>query len=291
VDDALALGLAVARPDIDLVAVSTLAGNIDVIHATENTRRVLNLVGAPDIPVHQGASRPLARTHRDASHYHGMNGLGDAELPESSAPLGPDRGPAAIIRLARQFPGELVLVAVGPMTNIAIALNVCPELPSLLKRFVIMGGAFHGPGNITPFAEFNIWVDPEAAQQVFATEFPGAIAVGLDVTHQTVLPKSNWEDAKRRKHGHARLVGQILQRTFTVREQTGFFLHDPLATAVALDPSLITTERGRVDVITSGEQDGQTVFSPDIGGNWEVANGVDADRFVSGFLASYGLIG
>lgn len=291
VDDALALGLALARPDVDLLAVSTLAGNIDVINTTENTRRVLSHFGATNIPVHQGASRPLVRTHRDATYYHGQNGLGDAELPASPAALGPDRGPAAIIRLARQYPGELVLIALGPLTNIAIALNVCPDLPSLLKRLVVMGGAFSGPGNVTQFAEFNVWVDPEAAQQVFMTDFPGATAVGLDVTHQTVLSKAAWEDASRKDHAHARLVAAILARTFIVREQTGFFLHDPLATAVALDPTLITTERGSIDVIVSGEQEGRTVFTPGVASDWEVATAVDSERFVSDFLASYGLIG
>ena len=167
VDDALAIGLAVSRPDIDLIAVSILAGNIDVVNATENSRRVLGLIGASAIPVHQGASRPLARVHRDAAHYHGKNGLGDAQLPEVDAPLGPDRGPAAIIRLARQRPGEIVLVATGPLTNVAIALNVFPELPSLLKRFVVMGGSYRSPGNVTPHAEFNIWADPKQRNKSF----------------------------------------------------------------------------------------------------------------------------
>jgi inosine-uridine nucleoside N-ribohydrolase len=291
VDDALAIGLAVSRPDIDLLAVSTLAGNIDVANATENSRRVLALVGAEAVPVHVGASRPLARPHRNAAHYHGVNGIGDAVLPESNAPLGPDRGPAAIIRLARQHPGEITLVAVGPMTNIAIALNVCPDLPTYLKRFVIMGGVYRNPGNITPFAEFNIWADPEAAQQVFAANFPGAIAVGLDVSHQTSLGKEFWELATRTPAALPTLLAEVCRRSFVARGQAGFHLHDPLATAVAVDASLVTTERGRVDVVLTGNEEGRTVFTPDEEGKWEVALGVDAERFVSNFLASYHLIG
>ena len=212
VDDALAIGLAVSRPDIDLLAVSTLAGNIDVVNSTENSRRVLGLLGASAIPVHQGASRPLIRPHRDASHYHGTNGLGDAQLPEVEAPLGLDRGPAAIIRLAKQRPGEIVLVATGPLTNVAIALNVLPELPSLLKRFVVMGGSYRNPGNVTPHAEFNIWADPEAAQQVFATDFPDAIAVGLDVSHQTLLLKASWEESTGQSHELAQLMSAVCRR-------------------------------------------------------------------------------
>jgi inosine-uridine nucleoside N-ribohydrolase len=289
VDDALAIGLAVSWTDTDLIAVSTLAGNIDVVNATENTRRVLGLIGASDVPVYQGASRPLARLHRNAAHYHGRNGLGDAVLPEVGFPLGEYRGPAAIIRLARQRPGEIVLVATGPLTNVAIALNVFPELPSLLKRFVVMGGSYRNPGNITPHAEFNIWADPEAAQQVFATDFPDAIAVGLDVSLQTVLLKRAWEEANGPSHALAQLLSAVCRRSFVDRAQADFPLHDPLATAVALDPTLVATERGVIDVVTSGVRDGKTVFTANASGSWQVALAVDSGRFVSEFLASYQL--
>jgi inosine-uridine nucleoside N-ribohydrolase len=289
VDDALAIGLAVSRPDVDLLAVSTLAGNIDVVNATENSRRVLGLIGASAIPVHQGASRPLARIHRNAAHYHGKNGLGDAELPKVDAPLGASRGPAAIIHLARQRPGEIVLVATGPLTNVAIALNVFPELPSLLKRFVVMGGSYRNPGNITPHAEFNIWADPEAAQQVFATDFPDAITVGLDVSHQTLLLKSSWEESLGKPHALAQLLSAVCRRSFVDRAQADFPLHDPLAAAVALDPALVATERGVIDVVTDGERDGKTVFTANPAGSWQVALGVNSGRFVSEFLASYQL--
>src|SRR3954451_25494874 len=167
-DDALALAFAVASPDVDLVAVTTVAGNVDVERATANSLAVLEWLGAGDVPVHRGASRPLVRPHRDASYFHDEGGLGGARLPTSMRSVGVDRGPAALIRLARQRPGELTLVALGPLTNLAIALNVEPSLPKLLKSVVIMGGAYTVPGNTTPAAEFNILVDPEAADQVFA---------------------------------------------------------------------------------------------------------------------------
>ena len=289
IDDALALGLAVSRSDADLLAVATLAGNVDVVNVTENTRRVLGLIGASGVPVHQGASRPLARARRDATHYHGLNGLGDAQLPEVSTSLGPDRGPAAMIRLARQRPGEITVVATGPLTNIAIAMNVCPEFPSLLKRIVVMGGSYRSPGNVTPFAEFNILADPEAAQQVFATEFPDAIAVGLDVSHQTVLVRETWQQASAIDQPLARFLTAICRRSFVDRDQAEFALHDPLATAVALEPNLVTTERGNIDVVLEGEREGQTVFSAHPGGHWRVAFGVQAERFVTEFLASYHL--
>jgi purine nucleosidase len=289
VDDALALGYAVLRDDADLVAVGTLAGNVDVENTTENTRRVLAYVGAGAIPVHRGASRPIARLHRDATHYHGLNGLGNAVFPDSATPLGPDRGPAALIRLARQFPGEITVVAVGPMTNIAIALNVCPDLPSMLNRFVIMGGAYRVPGNVTPHAEFNIWADPEAAEQVFATTFPGAIAVGLDVSHQTLLTREHWRSARSKPEPFAQMLVKVCERSFVEQDQATFALHDPLATAVALDQSLVATARGTISVITTGPEEGRTVFADDPAGNWTIADSVEADQFVNGFLASYGI--
>lgn len=289
VDDALAIGYAVAREDVELLAVSTLAGNIDVVNATENTRRVMQFIGAGSVPVHQGASRPIARPHRDASHYHGQNGLGDAQLPEAPVPLGPDRGPAAIIRLARQYPGEVVLVAVGPLTNLAIALNVFPELATTLKRIVIMGGAYHVPGNVTPHAEFNIWADPEAAQQVFDTSFNEAIAVGLDVSHQTLLDRSSWDRAQGRRGPLPQLLSLVCHRSFALRGQADFPLHDPLATAVALNPGLVQCETGSITVTTSGEEEGRTVVGTGGDGTWQIATEVDAPRFVGHFLDAYGL--
>ena len=123
------------------------------------------------MPVHRGASRPLVRPHQDATHVHGTNGLGDAELPDPRRGIGPDRGPAAIMRLANARPGEITLVCVGPLTNLAIALNVEPACRSCCAGVVVMGGAYFTAGNITAHAEFNIFVDPEAAEQVMRRRF------------------------------------------------------------------------------------------------------------------------
>lgn len=289
VDDALAIGYALNQPDADLLMLSTLAGNTTVVNATDNSLRVLGLLGAAQIPVHQGASRPLARQHRDAGYFHGQNGLGGAELPSVASPLGPDRGPAAIIRLARQRPGEIVLVCLGPLTNLAIALNVLPELPALLRRLVVMGGSFFNRGNVTPHAEYNIWADPEAAQQVFARAFPDAVAVGLDVTHQTNLSPSHWRKASNTSDPRSCLLSAVCHQSFVTRNQTEFHLHDPLATAVALDPELVSTERGRIEVVLAGEEEGKTIWTPTEEGSWSVATTVEAERFVNRFLAAYDL--
>jgi len=287
-DDALALTLAVRTPMADLLAVATLAGNVNVWKATANTLAVLDLLGADEVPVHRGASRPLVEPPFDASDIHGVTGLGDARLKESRREIGPDRGPAAIIRLAKQRPGELTLVCVGPLTNLAIALNVEPDLTQLLKRVVIMGGAYRVPGNTRPWGEFNILLDPDAAQQVFRAGFPDLLAIGLDVSHQTILTREHFEQLSASDHPEAHFVSQIVRYTFVGRQRDQFYLHDPLALGVGIDETLVTFETGRVDVMTEGPERGRTQFVPGEGST-KVAFSVDAARFVEMFGNALGI--
>jgi purine nucleosidase len=288
-DDALALAYAIASPEIELVAITTVAGNVDVEKTTANTLSVLDWLGAGDVSVHRGASRPLVRPHRDAIYFHDEGGLGGARLPTSTRSIGPDRGPAALIRLARQRPGELTLVALGPLTNLAIALNVEPRLPELLKSVVIMGGAYSVPGNTTPTAEFNILVDPEAANQVFAASFPTLTAVGLDVTEQVALTRDDWNAVN---------TGSSLPRTATLLREVGgsafsklgrdqFALHDPLSVAVAIDPSLIVVRELAIAVDTVEPELGRTrITGP---GTVRVAASVDSLRALEEFRRTVGL--
>jgi inosine-uridine nucleoside N-ribohydrolase len=289
IDDALALALGVTSPAADIVAVTTLAGNVDVARATANTLTVLDWLGASDVPVHYGASSPLVRDHVDAAFVHGENGLGNAEFPPSQRTPGRDRGPAAIIRMANERPGELTLVCVGPLTNLAIALNVEPTLGERLRRVVIMGGAFDVAGNVTPHAEFNIYCDPEAAYRVFRSKLPEVTVVGLDVTHQTVLPRAAWEVAANLSSSTAQLVSRVCRRTFAERGMDGFYLHDPLALAVALDPTLVVNETGSVDVLLAGEARGKTRLAAAGPAEVAVAKQVDADRFLASFADALGL--
>ena len=282
IDDALALALALGSPEAELVAVTTLAGNVGVEATTANTLAVLAWLGRAETPVHRGASRPLARPHRDATYFHDANGLGGTELPASSGTVGADRGPAAIIRLARERPGEIVLVCLGPLTNLAIALNVAPELGTLLREVVVMGGAFEVPGNVTPHAEFNVFADPEAAQQVFSSGLPSLTAIGLDVTHQTAWSRSSWE-ATRAAVGDpaAKLAVAVCRQAFEDRGLTQTYLHDPLAVAVALDPDLVRNEDAAIAVETDDERRGKTeIIGP---GSTQVALAVDAERFLRRF--------
>lgn len=280
VDDAAAIAYALGV-EADLVGVSTVAGNVGIDLSTPNTLKVLSLLGAEDVPVFRGASKPLVAKYVDAAHVHGGNGLGGAELPDALAEESDLTAPEAIIAMAEEFAGELVLVAVGPYTNIAMALSLRPDLTQLVRRIVVMGGAYFNPGNVTPHAEYNVYTDPHAAQQVFAADWQEIIAVGLDVTHRAAITKKMWDAIPADAEGSAGLMKAIVERTYVERVRSGFFLHDPLAMAVALDDSLITTDSRFVDVVTDGEERGKTSVSLD--GNVRVAKSVDADRFVQKF--------
>ena len=297
IDDALALLYACAAPEAYLLGVSTVVGNVSLAAATRNTRAVLTLAGRGDIPVWPGAAMPLATAAGDARHVHGDSGLGHAVLPESPEPAHTKNAVDAIVSTAHAHEGRLVLVATGPLTNIALAVMREPELPRLVRRFVIMGGAFGEPGNVTPCAEFNIWHDPEAARIVFRA-FGGVggtpvVAVGLDVTRKTTFDANDIAAFAARAAGKPR--GQALTRF--IEDASGFYfermekqhgrriliMHDPLAVEAALDPTLVETRRAAVDVETAGRLTTGTTVA-DWRGQWgrlansEVAVAVDAER-------------
>lgn len=288
-DDALALAYAVQSPQIDLIAVTTVAGNVGIERTTGNTLAVLDWLGADTVPVHRGASRPLARPHRDAIYFHDEGGLGGARLPASTRVVGKDRGPAAIIRLALNRPGQLTLVMLGPLTNLAIALNVEPGLADLLKAVVVMGGAYTVPGNTTASAEFNILVDPEAAQQVFAAPFHDLTAVGLDVTTKVALTLADWDavHASDSLPPPATLLREVGKFAFSTLGQDQFALHDPLSVAVAIDPTLIKTENVTIEVEPDEPERGRTrIAGP---GSIQVAMSVNAERALDDFRKTVGL--
>lgn len=286
VDDALAIALAF-HAGANLIGVSSVAGNVPIDYATDNSRGVLAYLGADHVPVHRGASRPLAVVYSDASHVHGANGLGGADIGDRRTPESNVHGVQAILDAADHHAGELVLVALGPLTNIAIALSLRPELTQQIRRLVIMSGAFRVPGNVTPYAEFNAYADPHAAEQVMAAEWRELIAVGLDVTHQTIISRDQWNRIGAEATGTSALLRQIAARTFTEREMDGFYVHDPLAVAVALDPTLVTTESMAVEVALDEDQRGKT--TPIGIGTVEVATSVDTVRFDELFAGLMGI--
>lgn len=187
IDDAQAIAFAIAHPNIELLGLTTVFGNADIELTTRNALTILEKFDTPNIPVARGAAAPLKQERYPAPDFvHGADGLGNLNLslPENQALQ--ESAAAFIVRLANEQPGEISLVAVGPLTNIAQAVALDPQLPNKVKELVVMGGAVNEPGNVTPLAEANLFNDPHAADEVFAHDWP-AFVIGLDVTLQTLL--------------------------------------------------------------------------------------------------------
>ena len=264
IDDALALVLALTSPDASIQGVSTVAGNVPVDQATINVLRIL-AVADPTIPIRvaRGAETPRTRALVTAAHVHGDDGLGNLDqfmepdgrprYPKPDHALEMRDGPDLILELANQFREDLVVVALGPLTNLALALERDRRAVSRVGRIVVMGGAVAVPGNVTPGAEFNFYVDPEAAAAVFEAGLPIDL-VPLDVTEQVVLAQA--ELARRLAACPSplgRFVADFSLHGFAVgRVESGIILHDPLAMGVALDPTLVGFEHLHVEVECEG---------------------------------------
>ncbi|OOC56823.1 MULTISPECIES: nucleoside hydrolase [Nocardiopsis] len=243
IDDAVALAYLAARPEVEIIGVGTVFGNNSVDVTADNALRLLELYGRPDTPVAVGAARPLVQPPRLAAHVHGGNGLGDVELPEPTGkPVG-ETAAELLVRLVRENPGEVDVLAVGPLTNLAIALGLEPELPRLVRRLVVMGGAVRVPGNVSSHAEANIANDPEAAEAVLAAGFDLDL-VALDITMKTVATTEWLEELKTVPGERAERTSAFLD--FYADFYAGLFgvrqcaMHDPLAAAVLVDPDLVT---------------------------------------------------
>jgi purine nucleosidase len=256
VDDAFAFFYLAAEPEVEIVAVGTVHGNVPSPTATANALRLLELLGLEHVPVAQGAQRPLAQPLMTAEGVHGDDGLGGYAGPEPR--IAPTKESAAeqLVRLARQHPGELTLLALGPLTNVALALQLEPELPKLLDKVVVMGGALTVPGNITSYAEANFWHDPEAADLVLGAGFEDLLVVGLDVTMETHASQE-WIDRLRQLDGRlARyacdIVGFYADFYQSFLGKPGFVPHDSLAVALLLDPGLATYREERLAIELTG---------------------------------------
>jgi purine nucleosidase len=298
IDDAVTLCYLAGRPDVELVAVGVVHGNVPVATGARNTLRVLEVVGLPDVPVAVGAARPLAQELHTAEFVHGADGLGDTDQPAPAGSVSSESAVEQLVRLARAHPGELSLLAIGPMTNLGLALLVEPELPRLLRQVVIMGGAFSVPGNVGAFSEANIWHDPEAAELVMGAGWPLRV-VGLDITHRTLLRAPELERIDRSEGAVARFVSSILpfyldayQRRMGERVCP---VHDGLAAVLLLEPELATWEDWPVSVELRGELTrGTTVLDRRPGPHEtdrprptvQVAVDVDSDAAVARLLAA-----
>jgi inosine-uridine nucleoside N-ribohydrolase len=281
VDDAVAIALATTLQAHELVAVTTVAGNVPIEYATDNTLRVLGWL-RKEIPVYRGASQPLVRPLHTAREHHGYDGLGGWEIPVDAGTTADATAAEAIIRLARENRGEITFVFVGPLTNLAIALNLEPRVADWVHRLVIMGGAFFTGGNVTTHAEFNIYVDPEAAAAV-AHSGINATWVGLDVTHQTNITPEQWQSLGDAVEPGAVLVREVTRRTLVELGRPTFHLHDPLAVAIAELPGIAAYEHGGVTIDTTEHYRGTTRLSAAVGTDIasQVARSVDQQAFDS----------
>jgi purine nucleosidase len=311
IDDALALLYACASPDADLLAITCVAGNVEADQVAENTLALLELAGRADVPVHVGAERPLVKALVTTPETHGPAGIGYAELPPAARRLEPGHAADRIVELARSRPGEITLITLGPLTNLALALEREPALPSLLGSYVLMGGAYRAPGNTTPLAEWNLHVDPDAAKAVFAAwsgaragnpDVPRPLAMGLDVTERARLLPGHLEELALRAGAPAenpvlRFIEDATRFYFEFHDRYdgfyGAFVHDPFVVAAALDRSLVRTTPLFVDVEAGpGLAHGMTVADwrglTGKASNLDVAVEADAEAFLRRFIKRVG---
>jgi inosine-uridine nucleoside N-ribohydrolase len=269
VDDAFALLLAMRSPELKIEGITAVAGNVPLELTLPNALRMVEVAGRTGIPVAAGAKAPLLRRLVTAAYAHGENGLGGAVFPEPT--IKPVAEPAAefIRSVIRKYPKEVTLITVGPLTNVAAALNSDSELASLVKGVVMMGGSLSG-GNITPAAEFNIYVDPEAARIVFQSGIPITM-VGLDVTRRTSLTDEHVRVLEAAQNPVSQAAAKIARHAIDHNREQGFLvgpnMHDSLAVAAFLDPTILKWKEYYVDVEMAGELTaGQTLgYSPTSG--------------------------
>lgn len=287
-DDAVAILLALASPELEVLGLTVVAGNVPLDLTAKNARKVCELAGRDDIPVFAGCDRPLRRALVTAEYVHGKTGLDGIALAEPAMPLAPGHAVDFLIEtLRREPPGSITLCPLGPLTNIATAFARAPELVPKVAEIVLMGGAYFEVGNVTPAAEFNIYVDPEAADIVFRSGVP-LVVVPLDVTHKVLTTRARVEGFR----ALGTRVGQVAASWTDFFERfdmakygsEGAPLHDPCVIAYLLQPDLFTGRHVNVEIETQSELTlGMTVADwwrvTDRPANAMFLGGVDADGF------------
>jgi purine nucleosidase len=301
VDDALALLYLHRHPDVQLAGITTVAGNGPIDIVTRNARYLAQRFGM-SVPIARGAAGSLGgSTHLAGASVHGNNGLGDVEIDEPDYPLDPRPAHRVIIDTVRARPGEVTLLAIGMLTNLAQALIEDPGIAALVRSVVIMGGAFVGhPGNRTPVAEANIESDPVAADIVMTASWPVRI-IGLNVTESVVMTADYLQTLRAAGTPEADFIWQITRSYeryyFTARGVPGIYAHDPMAAVCAVDDTAFTFARGAVRVVRDGVAAGLTIqrpadrtFAPnpwDGMPDQEVAVGVDTAALLAAFAAPF----
>jgi inosine-uridine nucleoside N-ribohydrolase len=300
IDDALALFLALASPDIHLEAVTTVSGNVHVDFTTRNALALLELAGRPGIAVARGSDRPLVRQPVIADYVHGQNGLGGVTLPEPQQRPVSHHAVDVIIQKILEAPGEITLAAIGPLTNLALAVRREPRIAQLVREVLIMGGALRVPGNVTPVSEFNIFADPHAAHIVLHAGWPIRL-VSLDATNHADMRREQFNALAASGHPVTlcmkAMVDFHLDELGKARGITAFHMHDPLCLAAAISSDLIDWKPAYVDVELNGALTlGATVayfekmedIDPELAhprrSNVLASVGVDVERFVAMYM-------
>lgn len=287
VDDSMAILLAFASPEVHIEGLSTVFGNVGVDLTTKNALRLVELAGHPEVPVARGVDKSLLRPYTGGGWMvHGRNGVGEAELPDPKGTTDPRRAANFIVETIMSNPGEITLVPLGPLTNVALAASIEPRIAENVREVVLMGGAANVPGNVSPVAEANIHNDPEAAYIVFHAGWPITM-VGLDVTHKTVMTPEYLAELKSFNNPWTDYIAQITPFYLAFSQRfgsVGFPVHDSSALAYVIDPTLFDTKHAYVDVDYQSPYAGNTV--PDWRGqrerdpNVNVCVDVDSARFL-----------
>jgi purine nucleosidase len=287
-DDAVAILLALASPELEILGITAVAGNVPLALTEINARKICELAGRPDVKVYSGAIRPMLRPLVTAEHVHGRTGLDGPVLPEPKMKLEKQHAVDFIIDTLMDRPaGTITLCTLGPLTNVGLALVKEPRIASRIKRIIAMGGGFFEGGNVTPTAEFNIYVDPQAARLVFESGIPITL-IPLDCTHQALTTKARVEKFRVMKNRTGPATAQLLDFFERFDEQKygtdGGPLHDPCVIAWLLQPELFTSRDVNVSIECESELTmGMTVIDwwhvTDRKANATVCRGIDADGF------------
>lgn len=244
IDDAQAIMMAYMHPDVKIEAIMSVSGNVGVEQTTANILKILDVLDADPVPVFRGAKSGLVEQGENASFVHGEDGLGDVDLPVSDRKVEQDPAALGLIRLAKENPGELELIAIGPLTNLALALRLDPDLPSRFKRLVIMGGAHFAQGNTDNLpAEFNIYADPDAAAVVF-DNWHELTMVTWEATVSHGLPMKAYKSLFKYDNPRSKFLEKVSKPTLEflqkVLNRNMSFAADPLAMAVLIEPEIVT---------------------------------------------------
>jgi purine nucleosidase/pyrimidine-specific ribonucleoside hydrolase len=281
-DDVFAIWLAAGRPELDLRAITTVAGNGTLADVTQNARIACTVAGIGDVPIAAGADRPLVRPARAAPDIHGENALGGPALPDPTVPLDQRSAIGLIADVLEASSEPVVLIPTGPLTNLAQLVQQRPDLLSRIREIVWMGGSI-GPGNRTPYAEYNAWADPEAAEVVLGAGLPFTM-VGLTVTHQALTTSAVMARIAEVGNATARFGTELLAYYCSSYDAAQGMpdgpLHDPVAVALVADPTVVETVRGALTVEVSDPiRVGATTFDPAADSTATVGTSLRVDRF------------